>query len=308
MRKSNRRKRVQAVRRTLVYLLVRVTVAVFRAMPRRLAIAIGEVLGWAAPFLARKERRLSRKHLGIAFDGSKPPEELDRLSREMFRFLVLNFIDTIRLKAMSASQIRRTVVPHDMVRVRDAISRGPAIFLTSHTGCWELLGAYLAIEGIPLDVVARRMYDERLERLLIDSRESAGMGNISRGSGTRDIIRSLNAGRGIGFLIDQDIKNVKGVFVDFFGTPAHTATAPAQLALKRGIPIIPILTYRDDNHCHHACIGEPLEIEMTGDYDRDTLALTAACSAATEAFIREHPEQWVWFHERWKTRPPKEKT
>ena len=78
-------------------------------------------------------------------------------------------------------------------------SVGSGIFLTSHTGCWELLGAYLAAEGIPLDVVARRMYDERLERLLTDSRKSAGMGNISRGSGTRDIIRSLNAGRGIGW-------------------------------------------------------------------------------------------------------------
>jgi KDO2-lipid IV(A) lauroyltransferase len=194
-----------------------------------------------------------------------------------------------------------------MERVREVTARGPAIFLTSHTGCWELLGAYLAIEGIPLDVVARRIYDERLERMLIDSRESAGMGNISRGTGTREIIRSLNAGRGIGFLIDQDIKNVKGEFVDFFGIPAHTATAPAQLALRRGIPILPILTYRDDNHCHHACIGEPLMIDISGDIDRDIHALTSRCSEVTEAFIREHPEQWVWFHERWKTRPP-EKT
>ena len=304
MSKIKRPKWLKKIKRDLVFILISVIVAIFRIMPRRMAIFVGENLGRIAPKLAKKELTLARKHIGMAFDGTKTDDELDRISRDMFRYLVLNFIDTVRLKAMSSDQIRQVVVPHNMERVREVIAGGSAIFLTSHTGCWELLGAYLAIEGIPLDVVARKIYDDRLERMLTDTREAAGMGNISRGTGTRDIIRSLNAGRGIGFLIDQDIKNVKGEFVDFFGIPAHTATAPAQLALRRCIPILPILTYRDEEHRHHACIGEPLEIWITGDIDRDVSALTAKCSEATEAFIREHPEQWVWFHERWKTRPP----
>ena len=111
----------------------------------------------------------------------------------------------------------------------------------------------------------------------------------------------LKSGYTLGVLIDQDNK-VKGTFVDFFGVPAHTATAPAYLSLRHNATIVPVFTYRDDFYRHHMCVGESLEIKASGDRDRDVLALTAACSKATENFISEHPEQRVWFHRRWKTK------
>ncbi len=169
-------------------------------------------------------------------------------------------------------------------------------------GCWEMLGSYLVASDIPLAVIARRLYDPRLEKELYHSRSHAGLRVISRGKNTRDIIRILKKGYFLGILIDQDIK-VKGTFVDFFGHPAYTATAPAYLALRYKLPIIPFFTYRDEYHRHHACVGPPISIEETGDSNRDVEKLTAWCSQTIEKFIRQHPEQWIWFHRRWKTKP-----
>ncbi|MFC1606453.1 lysophospholipid acyltransferase family protein, partial [Candidatus Latescibacterota bacterium] len=109
----------------------------------------------------------------------------------------------------------------------------------------------------------------------------------------------------VGMLVDQDIK-VKGDFVDFFGKPAHTAIAPALLSLKFDIPIIPLFSCRDEKDIHHIYVGERITTELSGDKYNDILSLTDKASLATEAFIREHPEQWVWFHRRWKTRPDNE--
>jgi len=292
---------LKRIRIDAAYLAILAVIGVFRILPRRAALALGSFLGRVAPYLARHELRLAREHLTIAFGGEKDNGEISRLARETFRYLALNFVDTIRLRRMSGKDIISVSIPHNMDRFTHALEQGQGVIgLTSHAGCWELLGAYLAASGFPVAAIARRLYDPRLEDILLDTRRHFGMFNISRGYDTREIIRVLKKGYLLGILIDQDTK-VKGEFVDFFGRPAHTATAAAQLSLRYGSPILPIMTWRDENHMHHIWIGEPVEIEPSDDNERDIAELTARCSKATEDFIREHPEQWVWFHRRWKT-------
>jgi len=299
-----RNRHIKRLKRTASYYLIRAIIGFFRILPRRTALGIGALVGRIAAIVAVRERRLARTHLAVAFGKEKPPEEIDRIARDMFRNLALNFVDTVRVGDMTPGELEDICVPHDMERLRRALDGGGgAIGLTSHTGCWELLGAYLTAVGVPLSVIARRLYDSRLERLLIESRERSGIENITRGQDTREVLRALKRGRLLGILIDQDYVNVKGVFVDFFGKPASTAVAPAVLSLKYGVPVVPVLTYRDDRHRHHVCIGEPLTIQSTGDTEADIEAMTAVYSRAIEAFVREHPEQWVWFHERWRTKP-----
>jgi Kdo2-lipid IVA lauroyltransferase/acyltransferase len=301
---ARRNRHLKRIKRTFSYYLIRVVIGLFRMMPRRVALWIGEVFGRIAPVIARKEMRLAREHLTMAFGSSMNQKEIDRLAREMFRYLSLNFIDTVRVRAVSQDEIRTICIPHHMERLHDAIAKGKGVVgLTSHAGCWELTGVYITTEGIPTSAVGAQLYDPRLQELLQDSREGAGIENIARGKDTREILKALKRGRLLGILTDQDIK-AKGVFVDFFGRSAHTAVAPAVLSLRYGAPILPILTWRDTGHRHHLCVGEPITVPPSGDFDTDVKALTAACSRVVEEFIREHPAQWVWFHKRWKQKPP----
>ncbi|MDP2982661.1 MAG: lysophospholipid acyltransferase family protein [Candidatus Latescibacter sp.] len=297
---------LKQLKKDVAYVFLRGIIGFFCFFPRKTALRIGAFLGMIAPYLARKEYNLVLDQLALAFGTPRNGRDTVDLAHSTFRCMAMNFVDSARLKVMTREEIRAVSIPHNLETLPVILKKGGAIFLTSHTGCWELLGSYLVAEGIPLAVIARRFYDERLEKVLLSMREQAGMRVISRGENTREIIRALRDGYGIGVLIDQDTR-VKGTFVDFFGKPAWTATGPAYLSLRYGAPVVPIFTYRDQDDRHHACIGEPISITGTGDRERDVAELTARCSRAIENFIREHPEQWVWFHRRWKTLPPNDR-
>ena len=119
------------------------------------------------------------------------------------------------------------------------------------------------------------------------------------------ILRALKKGHSVGMLIDQDTK-VQGVFVDFFGKPAHTPTGPSVLARKLDLPIIPIFMYMKDDLTYHLECQPPLELIKTSNQEKDIKDYTQKCSDAYEAIIRRYPEQWVWMHKRWKTQPQSE--
>ncbi|MFA6471926.1 MAG: lysophospholipid acyltransferase family protein [Candidatus Latescibacterota bacterium] len=298
-----RNKILKRLRKDIAYICIKGFIGFFCALPRKTALRIGAFLGMIIPFIMRKEYRLAKENLSAAFGIPKDGKAVSKLARDTFRCMAMNFVDSIRLRVMSNEEIRSVSVPHNMEALYAVMEKGGAVLLTSHTGCWELMGSYIASEGMPIAAIARKLYDERLEKVLSGIRERAGVKVISRGENTREIIRALKDGYGVGVLIDQDTK-VKGAFVDFFGKPAYTPTGPAYLSLRYGVPIVPIFTYRDKDDCHHACIGDPITIVESGDRERDVIELTARCSKVTEDFIREHPEQWVWFHQRWKTLPP----
>ena len=239
----------------------------------------------------------------LAFGNEKDLAEIRRLAKDMFRYLTLNFVDMVRLNIMSTEQIEKMCIVHNLDHMKEEHGRGKGIIaLSGHIGCWEVMGSWLPTVGIKPYAIAKKLYDHRLEVLLFEAREREGMTVISRGENTRDILRAFKKGHLVGMLVDQDT-SVKGVFVDFFGRPAYTPSGPAFLSLRFGVPIVPLFIYRDDNHFHHICVGETVSIEPTGVMDRDITELTAKAARITEDFIREHPEQWVWFHKRWKTQP-----
>ena len=297
------RKLYKRLKNDVIYVVVRLIIGFFRILPRRASLGLGSLIGRIIPYLAVKEYKHAVDHLTLAFGSEKDPEEINRLAHETFRFIAMNFVDTVRLKVMSSDEVKSVCIPNNIERLWAALEEGHGVLgLASHSGCWELLGVYLAAIGIPTSAVARKLYDQRFEKMLLETRTGGGIKTISRGSDTREIIRVLKKGEFLGILVDQDTK-VKGVFVDFFGKPAYTATAPALLSLKYKSPIIPVYTYRDSEHRHHIIVGKTVTIEPTGDRAKDIIKLTEACSKTTENFIRQHPEQWVWFHKRWKTKP-----
>jgi len=183
------RKQLKKIKIDIVYIVIRCIVRFFRILPRRVALSIGSVLGRMIPYFARKELKLAVRHLTIAFGNEKDEKEILRLARETFRQMAVNFVDTVRLRIMSHDDVIKACVPHHIDRLHDAMKKGHGvIMLGSHTGCWELLGAYLVATGFPVSAIVRRLYDPRLEDMLIETREYAGINVISRGEGTRDIV------------------------------------------------------------------------------------------------------------------------
>jgi KDO2-lipid IV(A) lauroyltransferase len=291
------------IRNDLSYLLALAVIRFLRILPRPVAIKFMRLLARFVFLFAKKERRKILRHLSMAYGSEKTPEEIQKICKNVFLHFFSVVTDYVRLPGMSRDDINKMVTVDGVENLKKAYAKGKGvILLTAHFGNWELLGAWTAQNGFPLKVVGKRLFDQHFDKLVVNIRNEAGYGNISRGNGTKEIIRTLGKGQGIGMLIDQDT-DVQGVFVDFFGHPAHTASAPFRLAKKYDTPIIPIFArLRSDFSYHIECL-EPVAIADSADEDQDMVDTLQRCSDAIEQFIRQYPEQWAWMHRRWKKQP-----
>jgi KDO2-lipid IV(A) lauroyltransferase len=189
-------------------------------------------------------------------------------------------------------------------KIDGALKKGKGLLLlTSHSGNWELLGAYLAFKGYPLHVVGAPSYDPRLDKLIIKNRQHSGARYIARGaSASKKILQALRRNEIIGLLIDQDSKKFDGVFVDFMGREAFTPKGPVLLAIKKNAPIVPIAIHMHRDYRHLIEVGDEIALEISGDEAHDLTVNTQKCSKAIEKYILEQPTQWIWMHNRWKTK------
>jgi len=189
--------------------------------------------------------------------------------------------------------------------LRAAHARGKGVVVvTAHIGAWELFARRIAAVGIPCGTAAKKSHDPRITALLQDTREQAGVRVFWRGTpmSAREILRFLQRENGIfGILIDQDTR-VAGHFVPFFGRPAFTPRAAGDLAARLGAPLVFCCVHRVARGLHRMVV-RPIDVALTGDRDRDSLALTAAATRVIEDEIRQRPDEWVWMHPRWRTQP-----
>jgi len=192
--------------------------------------------------------------------------------------------------------------------MRGALEEGRGVMLvTAHCGNWELLNARLPVAGVPLISVVRELDNSRVDRLVTTSRTRFGTEIFPRGpTAGRNIARALAKNKVCGLLIDQDIRDVPGVFVPFFGRPAWTPSGAAMLAIRRGCPVVPAFIHRRPDGTHLAEIHPPLAMPDGGTLEDRIQELTAAATTAIELQIRAYPEQWVWMHRRWRRQPATE--
>ena len=186
-------------------------------------------------------------------------------------------------------------------------SPGGVIGLTGHFGSWEFGGAWMVASGYPLAAVGKEQPDQALTKLMLKLRQSVGIEHIPRTrQGNKAIIQTLNSKKVLGLLSDQN-GGKDGIFVPFFGKMASCFRGPAQLAVKKKVPILMIIAlWEGDSYA--VKIYPPVEIIDTGDQDADLYENTLRCQKVIERAVREYPEQWLWGHKRWKTRPPWEKS
>jgi Kdo2-lipid IVA lauroyltransferase/acyltransferase len=176
--------------------------------------------------------------------------------------------------------------------------------VTGHIGNWELLAAFFSWRGLPIAAIARRIYAERLNELLVGFRARQGVQTILRESphSAREILRALKANALLAMLIDQDT-HAPSVSIPFFGRLARTPAAAASLAIRREVPALAAFIQRRPGGGHRITIKPAFRIEPSGDRSADIRALTRQFNAALEAQIRENPAEWVWWHRRWRRAP-----
>ena len=280
---------------------LRLLVVLFGRLPWRAAQELGGWLGLASWVLNRRDRRRAVDHVGIAY----PDLGLDhrrRLARASFRHLGRSGGELLHLRHRPAGEAGRHTTVVGFEEIDAVLARGrPVVLLTAHCGNWELIGSLYHSHGLRVVAMTRGLQDGGLHRLAMDIRAHLGTETIVRGSmsSSRRMLKVLRSGGVLAMLIDQDFAT-GGVFVPFFGRPAHTPAGPAEIALRLDAAVVPVFDQRLEDGSHLLRFGPAMELP------RDATAATAAMTTLIEAQIRRCPEQWVWLHRRWRRRPPGE--
>jgi KDO2-lipid IV(A) lauroyltransferase len=287
-----------------LYASLKSFLAVGGRLPLTLSRPIGSILGRSALRLRPRSRKRIHQHLEIAFPELQQSQR-NGIMRASARHFGLMLAEVAWLWHAKHQEVEELCELEGVENFFDALDeeRG-VIFATGHCGTWELLSARLPIAGVPLTTAARQLDDPRLDRLVTDLRSRFGTQIVLRGpSAGKKMIRALTDNRVFALLIDQDIRDIPGVFVPFFGRPAWTPSGGAMLAIRRGCPVVPGFIHRREDGTHRAEIHPPLPIPTDGSLEDRVEELTAAATAVIEQQIRAHPEQWVWMHRRWRTQP-----
>jgi len=271
-----------------------------RPLPRLAAMRLGRAVGGICFRLLRKTRGRILTHLHLAYGREKSAAEIEQIARRTFEHFGVSAVELLKFHHDPPTFV---VEGEEHLRAVVEAGRG-GMLVTGHVGNWELMGAELVRRGWRLYVLARALRNGRMDAWLHRLRSGFGLETIQRGhpgAGWK-IRRALREGGLIACLIDQDTK-VDGAFVDFFNRKAHTPTGAVRLALRSGAPLLTFFITRLPDGRHRITIDPPIAMTRTANLADDLTVNTARLTAVIETQIRRAPEQWVWMHRRWKTRP-----
>ena len=206
-------------------------------------------------------------------------------------------MEVLRIPRLTSENWGRLITFDGRQNIDDALKMGKGvIILAAHFGSWELIGAGLALSGYDMSYIVRPIRSRQLDDMLNGIRKSVGGKPIPRSS-LKDALRCLRRNGLLGILPDIDTK-VDGVFVDFFGRLAFTPRGPVSFALRTGAALVPTFIVRQEDDTHIIVVEKALELEITGDLEKDILANTARFTKIIESYIRKYPEQWIWVDQR----------
>lgn len=287
------------------YALAWCVVKTIGALPRPLARAVGIALGQTICLLHGKLRRVGMRNLALAFP-KKSVGERRKIVRHVFTSLGRQFAEVCLFPRYTRENVNRTVTYDGYENFDRASQRGKGVlFLTGHVGGWELSAFAHSLYGHPLHFVMRPLDNPYLDALVRCYRTMHGNTPILKDDPARELLRAMKAGATVGILMDTNMTPPEGVFVDFFGIPACTASGLARIALRTDAAVVPGFTIWDPILRKYRLRFDPaVPLIRTGDNDADIVANTAQFTKVIEEVVRRYPDQWLWVHRRWKTRPP----
>lgn len=293
---------LQKLKNHLIYYTARGAFHLLGLLPLFLLSPLGAGLGRLAFRLAGGERRKTLANLKTAF-----PDLTDRarfrLGSDVFAHFGREAFRMVRYRNWSYGKVVQLVEKMDgWEHFERAHAKGKGVLIvTAHLGNWEVLSACFA-SRVPVAVVAQKLYDPRFDVMITALREKWGGEVIQRGTALKGILRALSQGKTIGTLCDQDT-GMDGVFVPFFGKDAWTQTGVVRVARKTGTPLVPCFITLQGNGRYRIEIEPEIAMPDTGNETEDIRGVVRTFTAIIEKHVRKHPEQWVWMHERWKSRP-----
>lgn len=280
----------------LTWFIIRFFRSLFLLFPHGISLRIGAFMGKLVWALSKKRVDKAEKRavqaLGTGITNARmivrgSYVNLGRSIAEIFRMPRIKPLDSL-------------ISFHGEENLQKAMNQGKGvIFLTSHFGNWELLAAYVASKGYPMNAIGAQQRDPRITDLIIETRKKLGVHTISKGFNLKSAIQCLKRGEILGILIDQDVRD-KGVIVPFLGLPASTPYGPVKIAHKLGSPVLPVFIVRKDDNIHHDIYILPaLEDPEGRPFGEDVEASTRICNDVLSEWITSHPDHWLWLYPRW---------
>jgi Kdo2-lipid IVA lauroyltransferase/acyltransferase len=287
-------------RHRLEYAAVRGVIALVRVMPHAVAAACGTALGLTFHRFDRRHRRTALANVAAAFPD-RPVSEQRAIVRHAFGHFGRLLFAMLKFSTMTpAAMLARVEFEgEDHVQLAHAQGRG-VLFVTGHFGFWEIQAMVHALRLPPMAVLARVLDNRALNELLERIRTRTGNSVIYRQGTLRRVMRTLQAGRGVGILIDQHIVSRDAIYVDFFDRPAATTTAVAALALRTGAPVIPLFALPIGHGRYRMIYEHPVEPPSGDDGVEAVREFTQRCTDVLERYVRRDPQLWLWMHRRWR--------
>jgi KDO2-lipid IV(A) lauroyltransferase len=271
----------------------------------RVLHALFTFVAWLAWTLGVR-RRVVLDNLRLAFP-EKSEDERRAIARATYRNLGRVAAEFLAIQRATPEEIATAFDREGWEIYERARASGRGVLAcTAHFGNFEVLAAVNTLQGVPITMISREMGRSRFNELWRGARAKAGVEDlvVGRGNVLQAAIRSMKAGRALGYVIDQNERSRSAIFPTFFGVPAATSPTPAILARRTGAAVIFTVAVPLGGGRHKVVIEGPIEMPDTGDRDADVLAFMQDLNDRLERWVRRHPEQWYWLHRRWKTRPP----
>ena len=292
------------VRERLEYAVVWPWIKLLGALPRPVARAIGIAIGLTVYHVHRRLRAVGMRNLALAFPDMAA-QDRHRLLRGEFVSLGRQLAEFCLFPSYTRENVSQVVVYDGLENYERALARGKGVlFLTGHLGAWELSAFAHSLYGHPLSIVMRPLDNPYIDALVQRYRTMHGNQTVSKDDFVRGLLAAMRAGQAVGILMDTNMTPPQGVFVNFFGIPAYTASGLARIALRTDAAVVPGFTTWDHTLRKYVLRFDPaLELVRTGNEQADIVANTALFTSVIEDYVRRYPDQWLWLHRRWKTRP-----
>jgi len=292
------------MRHRLEYAPVWLLVKTLAILPRSLARFVAILFAFLIYVLHARLRRVGHRNLQIAFPAATPRQRR-RILRGVYKTIGRQLADFCQLPSLTRENIGQLAVYDGFENYEVAKRRGKGVFfLTAHLGGWEIGSFAHSLYGHPLRIVVRPLDNPYIDRLVERFRTLHANTTIGKDEFARGLLAAMRAGETVGVLMDQNMTPPQGVFVDFFGQAACTASGIARVALKTDAAVVPAFTIWDPAlGKYRVHFDAALPLVRSADHESDVVANTAAFTKVIEDYVRRFPEQWLWVHRRWKTRP-----
>ena len=292
------------MRENLEYALVWISLRTLGALPRPISRAFGIGVGIVAYVLMGRLRKVGMRNLEIAFPQMSKAQRC-RIVFQVFIGFGRHLAEFCMFPRYTRENAREVATYDGFENYEAARAAGRGVLLlTGHFGAWEIGSFVHSIFGHPIKIVVRRLDNPKVDALVERYRTLHGNETFAKEDFARGLLAAMKAGETVGILMDTNMTPPQGVFVDFFGVPACTAVGMARVALRSGAAVVPAFTIWDKQLRKYRVRFDPaLQLVSTGDDDADAIANTARFNRVIEDYATRYPEQWLWVHRRWKTRP-----